>query len=554
MGGVADDPMTRERILAAAAELLAEHSIAGTTRRDVARAAGVGRRSVDEVAATRFDLLREVVTSMPFPPVAATMAQQAQHPTEPALQALLRAAREVLGDPGAAWDPLELQAISLSPYDEGLLAVVASRLDQRWSAAEAVIHQLRGPGGEHDEQVIEDAAAALHLIAVGLGLALLAPVAPRWSDARAWTALTARMLESLADADPSVDAPVGVRWRARVTLPAQASAIARLLRVLSLLRVRVVSLFTSTLEGDRQLVDLFLASAPDVDRATVAHGLSSVGSDVIVTAGRAEDAGDIATRVLDLSARLVQHPEQTPQAAAELVLADSWEVVDAVEGADSTDFLLRLQWTPERHVLLHRVRAPFTRTERHRASALLDLVAAMAEAWGEADGFGWREILRDGDAVTVRLSRPADVTAVEQLHERSSEESRYERYFTPMNTWREEWLRRISGGHRGATLVVTDEQDAVIGLGNVFPLGPDESDSAEIAVLVEDAWQGRGVGAVLTEHLIEVARRMDFGRLVAYVLASNRPMRGLLDASSLTWEVTPEHELGPAVVCLTARL
>ncbi len=554
MGGVTDDPTTRERVLAAAAELLAERSIAATTRREVARAAGVGRRSVEDVAETRMDLLREVIAALPFPPVAATMALQAQHPTEPALQALLRAARDVLGDPGAAWDPLELQAISMAPYDDALLAVVASRLDRRWSAAEAVIHQLRGPGADHDEQVIEDAAAALHLIAVGLGLALLAPVAPRWSDARAWTGLTARMLESIADADPSIDAPVGVRWRARVTLPAQASATARMLRVLSLLRVRVVSLFTAPLDGDRQLVDLFLASAPDVDRATVAHGLSSVGSDVIVTSGRAEDAGDIATRVLDLSVRLVQHPEQTPQAAAELVLADSWEVVDAVEGADSTDFVLRLQWTPEQHVLLHRVRAPFTRTERHRASALLELVAAMSEAWGEADGFGWREILRGGEAVTVRLSRPADVTGVEELHDRCSEESRYERYFTPMNTWRGEWLRRISGGHRGATLVVTDEHDVVIALGNVFPLGPEESDSAEIAVLVEDAWHGRGVGAVLTERLIEVARRMEFGRLVAYVLASNRAMRGLLDASSLTWEVAPEHDLGPSVVCLAADL
>jgi len=534
---VSSDPHARQRILDAASALLAEQGIASTSRRDVARAADVGRRDVDDVAATRLALLREVITELPFPPVAATLAEQARQPSEPALQALLRAARDVLGDPGAAWDPRELQAIALAPFDDSLRDVVATRLDQRWRAAETVVARLRGSGSTED-----DAAAALHLIAVGLGLALLAPVAPRWSDADAWVALTARLLDSLAVTEAASPEPDDVRWRARVTLPAQAAATARLLRVLSQLRVRVVSLFTTLLYGDRQLVDMFLTSPRDVDRATIVHVLSSVSEDVIVTVGRDEDAIDIATRVLAMSARLVEQPELAPQAAAELVLADSWQVVDAVAGLDSTDLVLRLQWTPERHVLLHRSRAPFTRVERNRVSALLELVAAVAHAWGDAEGYGWREVLRDGRTMTVRLSRPADAAGVDDLHRRCSEESRYERYFTPMNTWREEQLRRISGGHRGATLVATDEHDTVIALGNVFPLGADEVDAAEIAVLVDDAWHGRGVGAVVTDHLIDVARRLEFGRLVAYVLAGNRAMRGLLEASRQTWTPVPDHD------------
>ena len=80
------------------------------------------------------------------------------------------------------------------------------------------------------------------------------------------------------------------------------------------------------------------------------------------------------------------------------------------------------------------------------------------------------------------------------MHERCSPESRYQRYFTPMNEWREDNLRRISGGHRGATLVVTDVRDEVIALGNVFPAGPEDVDAAEIAVIVDDAWHGRGRG------------------------------------------------------------
>lgn len=549
------DPDKRQRVIAAASEVYAERSIANAGRRDIARRADVPLRTVTGVGRHRIDLLRAVVEHLPFPPVAEELAAQAQHPSEPALQALLKAARDVLGDPGAAWDPLELQAIVAAPYDEATRAVVVDRLNVRWAAAEEVISQLRGPKGSGvADEAFGDDAAALHVIAVGLGLAMLAPLAERWSDARSWTALAARLLEALAAADVEGEDPASTRWRARVTMPSTPSAMARLLRVLSLLQVHVVSLFTAKLPGGQQLVDMFLASPADVDRVTIAHALSSVGSDVIVSRGSDDDADDVATRVLHLSAQLAKNPEAAPKAAADLVLADSWEVTTAAEGSDATAFVLRLQWTPEHHVVLRRRRAPFTRTEQNRASALLGLVGALAEARGETGGFGWRENLSDGRSVSVRLGRPHDSEGVERMHERSSPQSRYQRYFTPMNEWREDNLRRISGGHRGATLVVTDVHEEIIALGNVFPIGPHDTDAAEIAVIVDDAWQGAGVGMLLTRHLIEVARRMGFTQLTAYVLAENRAMLGLLRATGLDWSTSHDHDLGSSVVSLTAVL
>ena len=549
------DPAKRERVIAAAQEVYSEKSIANAGRRDIARAADVPLRTVTDVGRHRVDLLREVLEGLPFPPVAEHMAAQAAHPSEPALQALLRAARDVLGDPGAAWDPIELQAIVAAPYDEQTRRVMADRLGLRWEAAQEVVRQLRGgDDGGDDEGAFSDDAAALHLISVGLGLAMLAPLSERWSDARSWTALTARLLEALAAVDPAETDGPSTRWRARVTMPSTPSATARLLRVLSLLQVHVVSLFTAQLPEHRQLVDLFLSSPVDVDRDTIAHAISSVGSDVIVTRGVEDDAGDLATRVLNLSAQLAHNPDAAPKAAADLVLADSWEVTTAAEGDDASAFILRLQWTPERHVTLRRTRAPFTRTEQNRASALLGLVAALSEARGEPEGFGWRENLRGGRAVSIRLGRPQDSEGVELMHQRCSPESRYQRYFTPMNQWREDNLRRISGGHRGTTLVVTDVQEEVIALGNVFPIGPQDTEAAEIAVIVDDAWHGAGVGLRLTHHLIDMARRMGFRQLIAYVLADNRAMLGLLDATGLEWVASTAPDLGSSVVCLTADI
>ncbi len=545
------DPEKRQRVIEAAAEVYSARSIANAGRRDIARAADLPLRTVSAVGRHRVDLLREVVDGLPFPPVAEHLAAQARNPAEPALQALMRAARDVLGDPGAAWDPLEVQAITAAPYDPALRKVVVARLNQRWDAARQVIGQLRA--GASDTEFDED-SAALHIISVGLGLAMLAPLSDRWSDARSWTALAARLLEALAVGEPAVDDEASTRWRARVTVSSSPTATARLLHVLSLLRVRVVALSTAQLIRPAQLVDLILASPTDVDRATIVHAIGSVGTDVIVTRGVPDDAADVATRVLQLSARVAADPDEAPKAAADLVLADSWEVTTAMSGDDATAFVLRLQWTAERHVILRRVKAPFTKSEQLRASALLALVSALAEARGEANAYGWRENLADGRAITIRLSRPEDAAGVALMHERASESSRYQRYFTPMNEWREDNLRRIAGGHRGATLVVTDLAENVVALGNVFPTGPDDADAAEIAVIVDDAWHGHGVGLLLTERLIDVARRMGFARLVAFVLADNRAMLGLLKASSVEWIPSHDHELGSSVVSLEASL
>jgi hypothetical protein len=62
------------------------------------------------------------------------------------------------------------------------------------------------------------------------------------------------------------------------------------------------------------------------------------------------------------------------------------------------------------------------------------------------------------------------------------------------------------------------------------------------------------VGLLLTGRLIAVARRMGFTQLVAYVLADNRAMLGLLQATDLEWAVTQDHDFGQSVTCLIATL
>jgi len=536
---------TRQKILIAARDLYSTLGVLNISRREISKNSGYAAGTVTAVARNRSEFLKLVIAAMPYSSVTKSLDVNLDANENHALQLLLSASRDIWGDPASAWDPIELSALAGAPFDEGLREILAQRIEYRWEKSRDIVVKLR----EHGlvDPMVDLDSVVLHIIAVGVGIAMLAPVLPVDISETHWTALSARLLESLSVSDPVVPHPGELPnfWRIRTTLSGAPASTARLLRMLSMLDVAVVQLTSVDLTSGEQQIDAILKTPAKMDRATLRQAIDSVGKDVIVASGNENDTVDVATRVLRLSSILATTPAFAPQAAADLILAQSWEVVEATSGENSSERVLRLQWTLDQHVILRREGAPFTQVEYQRASALLELVEALVTASGVTSEYGWVEELTNNKPVLVRLARPEDTEAVEQLHIRSSEKSIYQRYFTPKNSWREENLRRVSGGHRGVTLVVTDRNNQLMALANVFPLSATDVQTGEIAYLVEDQFQGQGIGKILLKHSQDLATRLGFNKLVAYVLNDNPVMRKLL--LNHDWVQVPAPEFGLAV-------
>jgi RimJ/RimL family protein N-acetyltransferase len=152
-------------------------------------------------------------------------------------------------------------------------------------------------------------------------------------------------------------------------------------------------------------------------------------------------------------------------------------------------------------------------------------------------------VLADGSEVLVRTAVPEDRPAVAAMHERCSAHSRYLRYLaaTPrMPGW---VLDRLVGGDRGVALVAVAPGGAIIGLANLMPAAASERTghgdgpaTAEAALLVEDAWQGKRLGTMLFRRLVALGSELALAEVSATVLPSNARMWRLLRRAGLAEE------------------
>jgi acyl-CoA synthetase (NDP forming)/GNAT superfamily N-acetyltransferase len=131
-------------------------------------------------------------------------------------------------------------------------------------------------------------------------------------------------------------------------------------------------------------------------------------------------------------------------------------------------------------------------------------------------------VLRDGRTAHLRAVRPDDVNLMVEFYARVSDGSKYYRFFTPMPELSTSDLRRFTQvDHVDRVALVMMVGGQMIAVGRYDRIRPGE---AEVAFLVEDRHQGRGIAHILLEHLAQAGRERGIERFVAEVLPENSRM------------------------------
>jgi GNAT superfamily N-acetyltransferase len=133
---------------------------------------------------------------------------------------------------------------------------------------------------------------------------------------------------------------------------------------------------------------------------------------------------------------------------------------------------------------------------------------------------------RDGRAVSVRAATPRDKGKLREMFSRLSPETIYRRFHIPYRHVPERMLDLMLDvdHHAGKSLLAIVERE-IIGHAMYVRLG--DSSEAEMAIVVEDGWQLKGVGKVLLSVLAKRARLRGIESFTGEVLRKNRRMLGL---------------------------
>jgi GNAT superfamily N-acetyltransferase len=140
------------------------------------------------------------------------------------------------------------------------------------------------------------------------------------------------------------------------------------------------------------------------------------------------------------------------------------------------------------------------------------------------------EELRDGSQVDIRRLRPSDAPVLARAFEQLSSESRRLRFMSPKPSLSPRELAYLTDvdGHRHEALGASDHATGEgVGVARFIRL-EEEPQVAEVAVTVVDAWQRRGLGTLLLEHLADQARTQGITHFSALISSENTAMLEVL--------------------------
>ena len=139
--------------------------------------------------------------------------------------------------------------------------------------------------------------------------------------------------------------------------------------------------------------------------------------------------------------------------------------------------------------------------------------------------------LADGARLRVRPIVPADRDPLADAFARLSERSRHQRFLGPkprLSTRELDYLTDVDHVNHEALVAIDETSGDIVAVGR-YATGNGGGVVADMALVVADPWQRRGIGQALAARLVERARANGITRLTGTALAENRRVRSLLD-------------------------
>lgn len=315
--------------------------------------------------------------------------------------------------------------------------------------------------------------------------------------------------DGLAGAAGEAAAP-GV-WRLRIRMADRPGTLARVAIRLADLECNVLGLAVLPVpEG--VLDEIVIRPADGLTRDQLVRAIRLEDCECLgITSADVHELVDGTTVSLAAAGRVLADPSAVVAAVRDVLAADMVTVVPADEanpGRSEGGHRAVLAVGDGEALVARRVWAPFVQLELARAEALLNLLATVrANLAGPAV-----VTCDDGATVVLRNGVPGDADVLAAMHGRCSPDTLFQRYRTGMSAVPRRWLRRLLAPRRGFSVLAVCGRD-VIGFGQL--IADAGGGTAEVSLLVEDAWQRNGLGAALLGRLAALAAARGYRTLVA---------------------------------------
>ncbi len=144
-------------------------------------------------------------------------------------------------------------------------------------------------------------------------------------------------------------------------------------------------------------------------------------------------------------------------------------------------------------------------------------------------------LLTDGTQISLRPIHPTDEPRMRNLFYELSQQTLYYRFMSDLKRIPRKQIQDfVYIDHRKDIAMVATvpeaEGEKIIAIGRYY-LDP-TTNMAEVAFVVHDDWQRRGIGTFLFNHLLKIARRNGIRGFTAEVLSQNKPMQSVFDQSN----------------------